>query len=173
MKTYDVPSLYRYCIVRLSTLATSTFTSALKVLSTVLPDSMFFSLVRMTAPPLPGLWCWNQMTCQSWPSRLSTMPFFRSFVVAMRLLAPSRVGDLGCPWAQPPSLAVIRSAANSADRGILVGRSTPRGRFWSSYDADRALDARRTTSTGHSMPTNAYIQCPLGELQATRIPRSP
>jgi hypothetical protein len=30
------------------------------------------------------LWCWNQMTCQSWPSRLSTMPFFRSFVVAMR-----------------------------------------------------------------------------------------
>ena len=79
-------------MVRLSTLATSTLTSALKVLSTVLPDSMFFSFVRMTAPPLPGLWCWNQMTCQSWPSRLSTMPFFRSFVVAMRLLAPSRVG---------------------------------------------------------------------------------
>src|SRR4051812_27701990 len=106
-------------MVRLSTLATSTLTSALKVLSTVLPDSMFFSLVRMTAPPLPGLWCWNQMTCQSWPSRLSTMPFFRSFVVAMRLLAPSRVGDLGCPWAQPPSLAVIRCAANS-----------PTGQFW-------------------------------------------
>jgi hypothetical protein len=68
----------------LSTLAVSTFTSALKVLSTVLPDSTFFSLVRTTAPPLPGLWCWNQMTCQSWPSRLSTMPFFRSLVVAMR-----------------------------------------------------------------------------------------
>src|SRR3954469_10455768 len=94
MKTYDVPSLYRYCMVRLSTLATSTLTSALKVLSTVLPDSMFFSFERTTAPPLPGLWCWNQMTCQSWPSRLSTMPFFRSFVVAMRLLAPSRVGEL-------------------------------------------------------------------------------
>src|SRR5215211_2871842 len=71
-------------MVRLSTLA-----SALKVLSTVLPDSTFFSLVRTTAPPLPGLWCWNQMTCQSWPSRLSTMPFFRSLVVAMRGDLPS------------------------------------------------------------------------------------
>src|SRR6188508_719197 len=90
MKTYDVPSLYRYCIVRLSTLATSTLTSALNVLSTVLPDSMFLSLERTTAPPLPGLWCWNQMTCQSWPSRLSTMPFLRSFVVAMGALQPSR-----------------------------------------------------------------------------------
>src|SRR3954452_6359527 len=77
-------------MVRLSTFATSTFTSALKVLSTVLPDSTFFSLERTTAPPLPGLWCWNQMTCQSWPSRLSTMPFFRSFVVAMRAVQPSR-----------------------------------------------------------------------------------
>src|SRR3954462_6250502 len=76
-------------MVRLSTLATSTLTSALKVLSTVLPDSTFFSLERTTAPPLPGLWCWNQMTCQSWPSRLSTMPFFRSFVVAMRVVQPS------------------------------------------------------------------------------------
>src|SRR6185436_4590378 len=89
MKTYDVPSLYRYCIVRLSTLATSTLTSALNVLSTVLPDSTFLSLVRTTAPPLPGLWCWNQMTCQSWPSRLRTMPFFRSFVVAMGARASS------------------------------------------------------------------------------------
>src|SRR5215203_4768093 len=80
-------------MVRLSTLATSTLTSALKVLSTDLPDSTFFSLVRTTAPPLPGLWCWNQMTCQSWPSRLSTMPFFRSFVVAMRAGASSYVGD--------------------------------------------------------------------------------
>ena len=71
-------------MVRLSTFATSTLTSALKVLSTVLPDSTFFSLVRTTAPPLPGLWCWNHTTCQSWPSRLSTMPFLRSFVVAMR-----------------------------------------------------------------------------------------
>src|SRR4051812_34652314 len=79
-------------MVRLSTLATSTFTSALKVLSTVLPDSMFFSFVRTTAPPLPGLWCWNQMTDHSWPSRLRTMPFLRSLVVAMRCGALSRRG---------------------------------------------------------------------------------
>src|SRR5206468_9611810 len=38
-------------------------TSELKVRSTVFPDSTFFSLDRTTAPPLPGLWCWNQMTC--------------------------------------------------------------------------------------------------------------
>src|SRR3712207_9348365 len=73
---------------RLSTLATSTLTSALNVLSTVLPDSMFLSFDRTTAPPLPGLWCWNQMTCHSCPSRLSTMPFFRSFVVATQRPVP-------------------------------------------------------------------------------------
>src|SRR4028118_1039545 len=70
-------------MVDLSTLAVSTFTPALNVLSTVLPESTFFSVVFTIAPPLPGLWCWNQMTDQSWPSRLSTMPFFRSFVEAM------------------------------------------------------------------------------------------
>src|SRR5215216_898732 len=80
-------------MVRLSTFATSTLTSALKVLSTVLPDSTFFSFERTTAPPLPGLWCWNQMTCQSWPSRLSTMPFFRSFVVAMSRGSAFWVGE--------------------------------------------------------------------------------
>jgi len=69
---------------RLSTLATSTLTSALKVLSTTLPDITFLSFVRITAPPLPGLWCWNQTTDHSCPSRLSTMPFLRSFVVATR-----------------------------------------------------------------------------------------
>src|SRR4051794_8501033 len=96
-------------MVRLSTLATSTFTSALKVLSTVLPDSTFFSLERTTAPPLPGLWCWNQMTCQSWPSRLSTMPFFRSFVVAMLSVAPS-LSRSSC-WG---SWAVETAAAESS-----------------------------------------------------------
>ncbi len=43
----------------------------------------FLSFVRTMAPPLPGLWCWNQTTDQSCPSRLSTMPFLRSFVVAI------------------------------------------------------------------------------------------
>ena len=67
---------------RRSTVAVSTLVPALKVLSTTLPVSTFFSVVRTNAPPLPGLTCWNAETAQSWPSRLSTRPFFRSFVVA-------------------------------------------------------------------------------------------
>src|SRR3954467_10933152 len=68
---------------RLSTLAVSTFTPALKVLSTTFPDSTCFSLVRTKAPPLPGLTCWNSTTVHSSPlSSLSTRPFLRSFVVA-------------------------------------------------------------------------------------------
>src|SRR4029078_7011381 len=118
MKTYDVPSLYRYCIVRLSTLATSTLTSALNVLSTVLPDSMFLSLERTTAPPLPGLWCWNQMTCQSWPSRLSTMPFFRSFVVAMR-------AGPACSWALFLVCLGEPVESNGADRPLRIGGTCP------------------------------------------------
>ena len=82
MKTKSVPSRYRYCISRLSTLATSTFTPALKVLSTTLPLTTFFSVVRTNAPPLPGLTCWNSTMVHSWPSRDEVMPFFRSFVVA-------------------------------------------------------------------------------------------
>src|SRR5579862_4644697 len=82
MKTKSSPSRYRYCISRLSTLATSTLVPALKVRSTTLPDSTFFSLVRTNAPPLPGLTCWNSTTPQSWPSMFSVMPFFRSLVVA-------------------------------------------------------------------------------------------
>src|SRR5262245_50189194 len=75
-------------MLRLSTLAVSTLTSALKVLSTILPDVTFLSLVRTTAPPLPGLWCWNHTTDHSCPSRLSTMPFLRSFVVAIGEVLP-------------------------------------------------------------------------------------
>src|ERR1700748_1742529 len=82
MNTKSSPSRYRYCISRLSTVATSTRTPALKVLSTTLPDITFFSLVRTKAGPLPGLTCWNSTTFHSCPSMLSVMPFFRSFVVA-------------------------------------------------------------------------------------------
>src|SRR5580765_1004414 len=67
---------------RRSTVAVSTLVLALKVLSTTLPVSTFFSVVRTNAPPLPGLTCWNAVMAHSWPSRLSTKPFFRSFVVA-------------------------------------------------------------------------------------------
>ena len=67
MKTKSSPSRYRYCISRLSTLATSTRVAGwlLKVRSTTLPDSTFLSLVRTNAPPLPGLTCWNSTTVQS------------------------------------------------------------------------------------------------------------
>src|SRR5262245_9540836 len=78
---------------RLSTVAVSTFVPALNVLSTTLPDSTFLSFVRTNAPPLPGLTCWNSTTLQSWPSRLSTMPFFRSLVVATGVLGLLRVGS--------------------------------------------------------------------------------
>src|SRR5271165_862571 len=82
MNTKSSPSRYRYCISRLSTLATSTLTPALKVLSTTLPDITFFSFVRTNAGPLPGLTCWHSTTFHSCPSRFSVMPFFRSFVLA-------------------------------------------------------------------------------------------
>src|SRR5829696_3188711 len=82
MNTKSAPSLYRYVIDRLSTVAVSTLVPALKVRSTTLPESTFFSVVRTKAPPLPGLTCWNWTTAQSWPSRSSTMPFLRSLVVA-------------------------------------------------------------------------------------------
>ena len=82
MKTKSVPSLYRYCMSRRSTVAVSTLTPALNVRSTVLPDRTFLSLVRTKAGPLPGLTCWNSTTDQSCPSMLSTMPFFRSLVEA-------------------------------------------------------------------------------------------
>src|SRR5579862_2265574 len=82
MNTKSSPSRYRYCMSRLSTLATSTLMPALNVLSTTLPDITFFSLVRTKAGPLPGLTCWNSTTFQSCPSRFSVMPFFRSFVLA-------------------------------------------------------------------------------------------
>src|SRR6478752_9560198 len=87
MKTKSEPSLYRYCIVRLSTLLVSTLTPALKVLSTTLPDRTFLSLVRTNAGPLPGLTCWNSTTDHSWPSRLRTRPFFRSLVDATGCVA--------------------------------------------------------------------------------------
>ncbi len=82
MKTKSAPSLYRNCMSRLSTVAVSTLVPALNVLSTTLPDSTCLSLVRTKAGPLPGLTCWNSTTVQSCPSRLSTMPFFRSLVDA-------------------------------------------------------------------------------------------
>src|SRR5471032_3099488 len=84
MKMKSLPSLYRYCIVRLSTLAVSTLVPALNVFSTTLPDRTALSLVRTKAGPLPGLTCWNSTTDQSWLPMLRTMPFLRSLVEATR-----------------------------------------------------------------------------------------
>src|SRR6476659_4214611 len=70
-------------MLRRSTVAVSTLVPALKVLSTVLLVSTFFSLVRTNAGPLPGLTCWNSTTAHRPLSMLRTMPFLRSLVVAM------------------------------------------------------------------------------------------
>ena len=78
---------------RLSTVAVSTLTPALKVLSTTLPVSTFFSVVRTKAGPLPGLTCWNSVIVQSWPSRLSTRPFLKSLVEAMVRVAVPFAGN--------------------------------------------------------------------------------
>lgn len=67
---------------RRSTVAVSTFTPALKVLSTIFPLSTFLILVRTNAGPLPGLTCWNSWICYSWLSMRSTSPFLKSAVVA-------------------------------------------------------------------------------------------
>src|SRR3954465_13151939 len=56
------------------------FSPARNVLSTVEPVSMFLSLVRITAPPLPGLWCWNHTMRQTWPSSWMCMPFLNWLV---------------------------------------------------------------------------------------------
>ncbi len=115
---------------RLSTVAVSTLVPALNVLSTTLPDSTFLSLVRTNAPPLPGLTCWNSTTDQSWPSRLSTKPFFRSFVVAtgrsMSLLV-RRVGA-GVFYRTSRSLGVVVSSSGSPSLTTRVSsmRTPPR-----------------------------------------------
>src|SRR5262245_9554728 len=123
MNTKSAPSLYENCISRLSTTAVSTFTPALNVLSTTLPDMMFFSLVRTNAPPLPGLTCWNSTTVQSSPpSSLSTRPFFRSFVVAtVRSPAYELLYDQQFLGRQREELRAVRAH----DEGVLDAHATP------------------------------------------------
>ncbi len=71
--------------MRLSTVSNSIFMPALKVLSTILPESTFLMVVRTKAGPLPGLTCWNFMTVHSCPSRFRTDPFLMSLVVCATL----------------------------------------------------------------------------------------
>src|SRR5688572_20505771 len=55
----------------------------LNVRSIMSPDLMFFNFRRITAPPLPGLWCWNQTTCQMRLSHSKMVPFLNSLVEIM------------------------------------------------------------------------------------------
>src|SRR3954468_22805425 len=137
MKTKSSPSLYRYCMSRLSTLAVSTLVPALNVLSTTLPESTALSLVRTNAGPLPGFTCWNSTTDQSWPSMFSTMPFFRSFVVATAslFLAARR-----CPLPQ-----VYRAVP---DRPIGRSRSRVAQARWRPVEGARRRTHRASTTWG-------------------------
>src|ERR1700712_5691587 len=135
---------------RRSTVAVSTFVPALKVRSTTLPVSTFFSVVRTKAPPLPGLTCWNAVTDHNWPSRLSTKPFFRSFVVATRgyLLGlyggagggraigapapPSRAGGVLVSDAAPAPSSALQGTACTTGPGAAVGPGAGRRRIQTS-----------------------------------------
>src|SRR5690242_10599054 len=115
---------------RLSTVAVSTLVPALKVLSTTLPDMTFLSFVRTNAPPLPGLTCWNSTTVHSWPSRLSTRPFLRSFVVAMAGQVSSASGSdrrraHRAPTLQLTGCPVPDRTSGSAGRGEAEDRTGP------------------------------------------------
>src|SRR6201999_1027782 len=89
MNTKSDPSRYRYVVSRRSTVAVSTFTPALYVLSTTLPESTFLSLVRTNAGPLPGLTCWNSVMVHSCPSITRTSPFLKSAVLATMGKSPT------------------------------------------------------------------------------------
>src|SRR5918995_6264604 len=110
---------------RRSTVAVSTLVPALKVLSTTLPVSTFFSVVRTKAPPFPGLTCWNAVTDHSWPSRLSTRPFFRSFVVATGYQPTGRRhgGGQGVSCRGTPPQAGRQSAGGAHPRRFAVLRA--------------------------------------------------
>ena len=90
---------------RRSTVAVSTLTPALNVLSTTLPESTFFSLVRTNAGPLPGFTCWNSMIVHSWPSICSTRPFLKSL------------------WKPLASLSFVSKTGYSDSRSLVVSVS--------------------------------------------------
>ena len=100
-----------------STLAVSTLTPALNVLSTILPLMTFLSFVRTKAGPLPGLTCWNSTTDHSPLSILRTMPFLRSFVLATDFrLRCSRGTGLARSATSRRRCDAAQEAANSACR---------------------------------------------------------
>src|SRR6266566_119810 len=151
MNTYSSPSAYRYCIVRLSTVAVSTLVPALKVLSTTLPDSTFFRVVRTNAPPLPGLTCWNSTTDHSSPSRLRTKPFFRSFVVAITCPAHGFIkgpgkstGSLWPSWAGGPRRWSSRRRCCAVTCTATSRRARSSGGDWTPTRSGRRRSACRS-----------------------------
>src|ERR1700761_7901078 len=159
MKTKSSPSRYRYCMSRLSTLATSTLMPALNVFSTTLPDMTFFSLVRTKAGPFPGLTCWNSTTFHSCPSRFSVMPFFRSLVLATRRLQ-------------------LQDQQFSGGRSQESG-SVPRRHQQHVLDPDAALSGQVDTRLdGDGNPVRQFTRSPVPEqrclvdLQADSVPET-
>src|SRR5512146_3439966 len=159
MNTKSSPSRYRYCMSRLSTLATSTLMPALNVLSTTLPDSTFFSLVRTKAGPLPGLTCWNSTTFHSCPSRFSVMPFFRSFVLATRRL---QLQDQQFPGGRSQESG---PAVSRHDKHVLDPDATAIGQVNTRLDGDR-------NPIGQSTRSPVPQQRRLMDLQAHPVPET-
>ena len=152
---------------RLSTVAVSTLVPALNVLSTTLPDSTFLSLVRTKAPPLPGLTCWNSTTDHSWPSRLSTRPFFRSFVVAT--VSPLAASVVGRSRGPARSLGVVVSSSGSAladDEGVLDADASAAG------EVDPGLDGDRRAGSESYRSRRYAEQRRLVDLQADAVARA-
>src|SRR5712675_2283005 len=138
MKTKSSPSRYRYCISRLSTLATSTLMPALNVLSTTLPDSTFFSLVRTKAGPLPGLTCWNSMICHSWLSICRTSPFLKSAVDATFGCSPVR------RWQFPGEPGKQFGCCLAHDKGVLDTDTAAIGQIDTGFHGDRRASKQCT-----------------------------
>src|ERR1700761_2775016 len=159
MNTKSSPSRYRYCISRLSTLATSTLMPALNVLSTTLPDMTFFSLVRTKAGPLPGFTCWNSTTFHSCPSRFSVMPFFRSLVLATRRL---QLQDQQFPGGRSQESG---SVARRHHQHVLDADAALRGQV------DTRLDGDRNPVRQFSRSPVPEHRC-LVDLQAHSVPES-
>src|SRR5215831_5737512 len=83
MNTNESPSLYRYCIVLVSTSAGSSFSPERRLRSSTAPVSRFFIFVRVNAAPLPGFTNWNSTTVYGAPSSMILRPLRMSEVSYM------------------------------------------------------------------------------------------
>src|SRR5438309_958239 len=102
---------------RRSRRATPTLVSELNVLSTTPPVFRFLILVRTTACPLPGLWCWNSTTSKRPSGRWTTMPRRRSFVFVVsatrKLRSPRQVRQVLVPVARHDEKVLDAHAADA------------------------------------------------------------